>query len=98
MKINYNDFSISKEIGVDYMEAESLAGVYQEIAILLGVDVAIKIHEVFKGQQIIFPKQLYNKEYIYQYIHKNYNGKNIRELSQMFDYSDRRVRQILNEV
>ena len=80
------------------MEAESLAGVYQEIAVLLDVDIAIKIHDLFKGQQIVFPKQLYNREFIYQYIHKNYNGRNIRELSQMFDYSDRRVRQILNEV
>jgi Mor family transcriptional regulator len=98
MKINYNNLSISREIGADYMEAENLAAVYQEIAILLDVDIAIKIHELFKGQQIIFPKQLYSKEYIYGYIHKNYNGKNIRELSQMFDYSDRRVRQILNEI
>lgn len=98
MKKNYNNYSIPKEIGADCMEAESLAGVYQEIAVLLDVDIAIKIHDLFKGQQIVFPKQLYNKEFIYQYIHKNYNGKNIRELSQKFDYSDRRVRQILNEV
>ena len=78
------------------MDADSLAEVYKEIANLTGVDNAIKIHELFKGQQIIFPKQLYNREFIYSYIRHNYNGKNIRELSQMFDYSDRRVRQILN--
>lgn len=98
MKKNYNNCIISKEIGADYMEAESLAGVYQEIAVLLDVDIAIKIHDLFKGQQIVFPKQLYNKEFIYEYIRNHYNGKNIRELSQKFDYSDRRVRQILNEI
>ena len=38
MKKNYNNCIISKEIGADYMEAESLAGVYQEIAVLLDVE------------------------------------------------------------
>lgn len=78
------------------MEAESLSGVYKEIADMMDVETAVKMHELFKGQQIIFPKQLYNHEFIYGYIRSNYNGKNIRELSQMFNYSDRRVRQILN--
>jgi len=29
------------------------------------------------------------------YIHQHYNGRNVRELSMMFEYSDRRVRQII---
>ena len=79
------------------MQVEDLADVYMEIANKIGVDAAVAIHEMFKGQQILFPQKLYSKEYIYRYIKENYNGRNVRELSQKFGYSDRRVRQILNE-
>lgn len=80
------------------MQVEDLADVYMEIANKIGVDAAVAIHEMFRGQQILFPQKLYNKEYIYSYIKENYNGRNVRELAKMFGYSDRRVRQILNEL
>lgn len=76
-------------------EISDFADIYQEIAKETSPEIAVKIHMLFKGQQIIFPKKLYNKEYIYRYIHQNYNGRNVRELSVMFEYSDRRVRQII---
>ena len=79
------------------MQVEDLADVYMEIASKIGVDAAVAIHDMFKGQQILFPQKLYSKEYIYNYIKENYNGRNVRELSQKFGYSDRRVRQILND-
>lgn len=77
------------------MEADSLSNIYREIAEFIDVDTAVKIHELFKGQQIIFPKQLYNQEYIFTYVEVHYNGKNVRELAQKFGYSDRRIRQII---
>ena len=80
------------------MQVEDLADVYMEIADKIGVDAAIAIHEMFKGQQIMFPQKLYNKEYIHCYIKENYNGRNVRELAKKFGYSDRRVRQIINEL
>ncbi len=78
------------------MNVEDFADIYMEIAEAAGVETAIKIHKLFKGQQILFPQKLYKKEYIYKYIKENYNGQNVRELSQKFGYSDRRVRQIIN--
>lgn len=84
-----------KEVSI--LESDKYAGVYREIAVALGNDTAVEIHKLFKGQQIIFPQRLYSKEFIYEYIKENYNGHNIRELSQMFGYSDRRIRQILND-
>ena len=78
------------------MEAKDFADIYEEIAVAAGTETAVKIHKLFKGQQILFPQKLYKKDYIYNYIKQNYNGKNVRELSQMFGYSDRRIRQILN--
>lgn len=77
------------------MEIEDFADVYEEIAIEIGAETAVAIHKLFKGQQILFPQKLYKKSYIYNYIKQNYNGKNVRELSKKFDYSERRIRQIL---
>ena len=77
------------------MEVSAFADIYMEIAEVIGPETAIAMHRLFKGQQIIFPKKLYKKEYIYKCIQKNYNGNNVKELSQKFEYSDRRIRQIL---
>ena len=79
------------------MDAENFAGIYREIAIATNVDIAMAMFNMFGGQQIVFPKRLYSKEYVRRYIIKNYNGKNIRQLSKDLGYSDRRIRQILNE-
>lgn len=78
------------------MEAKDLAGIYREIADNTDVETAIEIYELFKGQRILFPQKLYNKEYIAAYVKENYDGHNIRDLSRKFGYSDRRIRQILN--
>lgn len=80
------------------MAVEDFADIYMEIANVAGPDTAIMIHKLFKGQQILFPQKLYKKEYIYNYIKENYNGRNVRELSQKFGYSDRRIRQIVREL
>ena len=77
------------------MEPGNFADIYMEIAEVIGPETAIEIHRLFKGQQIIFPQRLYKKEYVYSYIRKNYDGTNVKELAQKFDYSDRRIRQIL---
>ena len=77
------------------MEANDFADIYMEIAEVIDPETAIAIHRLFKGQQIAFPQRLYKKEYIYKCIQKNYNGNNVKELSQKFEYSDRRIRQIL---
>ena len=80
------------------MEAKDFSTIYEEIADAAGTDVAVIIHNLFKGQQILFPQKLYKKSYIYEYIKSNYNGKNIRDLAQKFGYSDRRIRQIISEI
>ncbi|MGN0620750.1 MAG: Mor transcription activator family protein, partial [Porcipelethomonas sp.] len=58
---------------------------------------AHKIHKLFGGQQISFPKKLYCSDYINSCIQGSYNGRNIRELAQRFGISERRVRQILRK-
>ena len=84
--------------GEAVMETKDFAEIYEEIANEAGAETAVAIHRLFKGQQILFPQKLYKKEYIYNYIKQNYNGRNVRELSQKFGYSDRRIRQILSKI
>ena len=73
------------------------ADIYQEIAEEISPETAIAIHRLFGGQQIMFPKKLYNRECIYRTIRQNYNGQNIRKLSKIFVYSERQIRRILTE-
>ena len=41
------------------VESKDLCGVYSEIANLLGIDVALKLHSAYHGQQISFPVHFY---------------------------------------
>ena len=61
------------------MDGDNFAGIYKEIALTLGIDIAVEMHKLFKGQQIIFPQRLYSKEFVYDYIKENYNGHNERQ-------------------
>ena len=82
---------------IENMEnTENFAEIYQEIANAAGTETAVAIYRLFRGQQIMFPQKLYKKDYIYNYIRQYYNGRNVRELSQKFGYSDRRIRQIVS--
>lgn len=73
------------------------ADIYREIAEEISPETAVEIYRLFGGQQILFPKKLYNREYIYHAICQNYNGQNVRELSRRFEYSERQIRRILAE-
>lgn len=75
-----------------------LAGIYNDIAENLGQDVAKKMHYMYGGQQISFPKHFFDSNYITALIMCDYDmGKNIKELSKKYDYSERRIRQIIKE-
>ena len=39
-------------------------GIYQELAELLGLEVTLKIHEFFRGQQVTFPMRIHSKCYV----------------------------------
>ena len=74
-----------------------LNSVYKEIADQLGMDVAMEIYKMFKGQQICFPVRFLNPARIQQIILQEYDGTNIRELAKRYDYSEKSVRRIIRE-
>lgn len=41
-----------------------LAGIYKDIAEVIGIEATMLLHKEFQGQQITFPKKVYSKAYI----------------------------------
>ncbi len=67
------------------------------MAEIVGVEKTKLIYENFRGQQVTFPQRLYDREYVTGYVKDHYNGKNLKELSFQFGYSERRIREMLKE-
>lgn len=76
--------------------AQDLADIYMEIAEEIGIENTLLVYDLLKGRQISFPQRIYRKEYVENYIKEHYNGRNIRELSRKFGYTERRIKQIIN--
>ena len=79
------------------IDLELLNTVYREIADKLGLDTALEVYEMFRGQQICFPVRFYNSESIKRKIADEYDGKNIRSLSVKYNYSEKTIRRIISE-
>lgn len=77
------------------LKPEHLCGAYAEIASLLSVEAALKLHDHFRGTQVSFPVEFYSREYIFSLIIKEYNGANIRELATKYGYTEKWIRKIV---
>ena len=74
-----------------------LNSVYKEMAELLGSAAALQIWNRYAGVIVSFPKQLYSKEYIRQFIRENNGKMKPSELARAIGLTERRVRQIIRE-
>ncbi|MBQ2933125.1 MAG: Mor transcription activator family protein [Clostridia bacterium] len=79
------------------VESEFLNGIYKDLANLVGEENARHIYEEYRGQQITFPVEFYNKQYIYGKIIAEFDGTNLKQLATKYGYSERTVRRILKE-
>ena len=107
-KDKHNDFGIrlekcrllklSKEvIQMAENDSELLNAVYKEVSEKLGMDTAMEIYQMFKGQQINFPVRFFNPARIQQIIVKEYDGTNIRTLAIKYNYSEKTIRRIIKD-
>ena len=71
--------------------------IYAELSDLIGYENAIKVYEQYKGQQINFPGNLYDKTAVKEMIKEQYNGKNAKELARQYNYPERWVRMIVKQ-
>ena len=78
-------------------DVELFHDIYKDISNELGTEVAIAIHNMFKGQQITFPTRLYNSKRVKEVIYMEFDGKNIRELARKYGYSEKTMRRMLKE-
>lgn len=76
-------------------DPELLNNIYREISDKLGMDTAMEVYRMFKGQQINFPVRFFNPVRIQQLIVREYDGTNIRTLAIKYDYSEKTVRRII---
>ena len=90
--------NLSKEV-VQMVETnpELLNAVYKEISEKLGMDAAMEIYRMFKGQQISFPVRFFNPQQIQALIIREYNGTNIKKLAIKYSYSEKTIRRIIKE-
>ena len=73
------------------------AGVYNDIAALLGDSAAETIFNAMAGQQITFPRKLYTKEYVIEKT-KNITDQNeLKKIALRYGYTERRLKQILKQ-
>lgn len=78
-------------------DPELLNSVYKEISEKLGVDTAMDIYQMFKGQQITFPMRFFSTECIRKSIVREYDGTNVKNLAVKYGYSEKTIRRILRE-
>ena len=78
------------------VKPQDLAGIYRDLAEIIGIDDVIIIYEHFKGQQVSFPTRLYTKDFtVGQVISEK--PQPIKKIATQYGYSERRLRQIIQE-
>lgn len=77
------------------IKSEYLNGIYSEFANILGMDAALKIHSVFRGQQVSFPIELFSKEFIRGQIIAEFDGHNVKQLATKYGYTEKWIKKIL---
>ena len=78
-------------------DSELLNSIYKEIADILGMDIAMDIYKMYKGQQITFPMRFFNPARIQQIIIQEYDGTNLKTLATKYNYSEKTVRRIIRD-
>lgn len=88
---------LQEVISVSGNNSELLNAVYKELAEKLGMDTAMNIYQLFKGQQINFPIRFFNPNKIQELIVQEYDGSNVRTLATKYNYSEKTIRRIIKD-
>ena len=84
-----------EEMALTGNELARLNDVYREIADEIGLENALAIFRLFHGTQVSFPSRLFSKEYTRGAILREYNGGNVAQLAQKYNYSERSIWRII---
>lgn len=78
-------------------EINDYAGIYKELAEIIGVENVNLIYKNLRGQQVTFPMKLFTTEYTVRQVMTEYNGKNIKQLAVKYGYTERHLRKLLKD-
>ena len=78
-------------------KSENYRGIYNDMVEVLGHDITLKVYENYKGQQITFPMRLYSDKYIIDYLNKNYDGKNLKQIARKLGYTCNWLQKVINK-
>lgn len=84
-----------EEMALTGNELAGLNDLYREIADEIGLENALAIFRLFHGTQVSFPSRLFSKEYTRGAILREYNGRNVAQLAQKYNYSERSIWRII---
>lgn len=84
-----------EEVNTLKKEVDLYNDIYKEISEIIGLEATLKIYLRFKGQQVSFPVRLYSPNMIQQSVIREYDGTNISELAQKYDYSEKTIRRMI---
>lgn len=88
----------SREVELLKNDLVGLNDVYKDIADEIGLENTLIIYRLFHGTQISFPNRLFSKEYTHQAIINEYDGNNVSQLAQKYNYSERSIWRILKSI
>lgn len=94
-------YTVSKEVKrlvEKNNKTQRYTGVYQELSEILGEQVAKKLYQSFRGQQVVFPMRLYTRDYVKDVLSEQYNGHNLKVLAKEFGYTERYLRTLLKQL
>ena len=92
------DFKEKWDVNLLGDDFSGLNDVYREIADEIGIENTVVIYNLFHGTQISFPNRLFSKEHTHKAIIKEYDGNNVSQLAQKYNYSERSIWRILKSV
>ena len=94
--MSINSYSLDDlEVELLKKDLDGLNDVYRDIADEIGLENTLAIYKLFHGTQISFPNRLFSKEYTHRAIVNEYDGNNVSQLAQKYNYSERSIWRIL---
>ena len=76
---------------------ELLNSIYKDINDEFGIDVAMRMYQLYKGTQVNFPMRFLNPDMVKQRILKEYDGTNLKQLAVKYSYSEKTIRRLIKE-
>lgn len=92
------EFLVEEEVTDLKGNPERYAGIYRELAELLGESAVNKIWKNYSGTNVAFPQRLFSKEYTREFIASHWDDMTAAEIARVVGLSERRVRQIASEI